>query len=98
MYAIRSYYDPIHFGHVDLIHRAAAIFERLVVGVYDHKYPTKSLLFSVDERVAMIEASVGDLEQLRVIPYSGLTVEFARKVGAQVLVRGLRVFSRNNFV
>lgn len=90
-------FDPIHNGHVDLIKRAAAIFDKLVVGVYDHTHPTKSILFSVEERVAMIQAVIGNTEKITVEPYSGLTVEFARRVGAQVLVRGLRVFSDFEF-
>jgi len=90
-------FDPIHFGHLDLIQRAAAIFDELIVAVYDHTRPSKSLLFPVEERVAMIVESLGPQEKIAVRAYSGLTVEFARSVNALVLVRGLRVFSDFEF-
>jgi pantetheine-phosphate adenylyltransferase len=90
-------FDPVHNGHLDLISRAAAIFDELIVGVYDHGLPSKSLLFSVEERVAMIEANINGRNSISVTPYGGLTVEFARQVGAQVIVRGLRVFSDFEF-
>ncbi len=84
-------FDPIHLGHVDIATRAANIFDDLVVAVYDR--PAKSLMFSVEERVALASQALTDLPNVRVLPYSGLTVEFARQVGAQAIVRGLRVIS-----
>lgn len=90
-------FDPVHYGHIDLMKRAAAIFDELVVAVYDHNMPTKSLLFSIDERVEMIETALGELDNIRVVPFTGLTVDFARQVGAEVFVRGLRVFSDFEF-
>ena len=54
-------FDPVHYGHVDLIQRAANLFPELVVGVYDHSRPTKSVLFPVEERVKMIRDAVPDL-------------------------------------
>lgn len=90
-------FDPVHYGHLDLMKRAADLFDELVVGVYDHKRPTKSLLFSVDERIAMIEEALNGRPNITVLRYSGLTVEFARQVGAKVMVRGLRVFSDFEF-
>lgn len=90
-------FDPVHNGHLDLIARAAAIFDELIVGVYDHGVPSKSLLFSVKERVAMIEGNIDGRPGISVTPYGGLTVDFARQVGAQVIVRGLRVFSDFEF-
>jgi pantetheine-phosphate adenylyltransferase len=86
-------FDPIHNGHLDLIRRAAQIFDDLVVAVYDHGQPSKSLLFPVAERVAMIEAALNGQPGITIMPYGGLTVDFARRIGAQVIVRGLRVFS-----
>lgn len=77
--------------------RACAIFDELIVAVFDHGRPSKSILFPVEERVTMIEAALPKDSQIRVVPYSGLTVEFARQVGAQVIVRGLRVFSDFEF-
>ena len=86
-------FDPVHSGHLDLMYRACAIFDRLIVAVFDHGRPSKTIVFSVEERVAMIEAALGDHQGIEVTRYSGLTVDFAREVEAQVIVRGLRVFS-----
>ena len=84
-------FDPIHFGHVDIATRACNIFDELVVAVYDR--PAKRLLFTVEERVALTRQALTDLSNLRVVPYGGLTVEFAGRVGAHAIVRGLRVIS-----
>jgi len=90
-------FDPVHFGHLDLMERAAALFDELIVGVYDHIQPTKSLLFSIDERMKMIEDSLNGRANISVISYSSLTVDLARKVGAHGIIRGLRVFSDFEF-
>ncbi|MGH2537679.1 MAG: pantetheine-phosphate adenylyltransferase [Candidatus Promineifilaceae bacterium] len=90
-------FDPVHLGHLDLMHRAAAIFDELIVGVFDHGRPIKTILFSVEERVQMIEAALDGRPNIRILSYSGLTVDFARRVAAQVIVRGLRVFSDFEF-
>jgi pantetheine-phosphate adenylyltransferase len=90
-------FDPVHYGHLDLINRAAKIFDELVVGVYEHDIPTKSLLFSSAERIAMIEENLDGQDGVSVVVYRGLTVDFARQVDAQVIVRGLRVFSDFEF-
>jgi len=84
-------FDPVTLGHLDIIKRASSIFEELIVGVYDR--PEKRLLFSTEERVKMIQQSVAHLKNAKAQSYSGLTVDFAKKVGAQVLVRGLRMSS-----
>ena len=84
-------FDPVHYGHVDIAGRAATIFDRLVVGVYDHGRPLKNILFSTEERVAMMEEALRQLRNVVVESYRGLTVEFARLKGARVIVRGLRV-------
>lgn len=84
-------FDPIHLGHMDIALRASKLFDELVVGVYDR--PLKRLVFGVDERVAMVREAFDDVSGIRVQSYSGLTVDFAREVGAQAIVRGLRVFS-----
>jgi pantetheine-phosphate adenylyltransferase len=84
-------FDPIHLGHVDIATRAANIFDELVVAVYNR--PAKSLMFTVQERVALACQALPDLAGVRVVPYGGLTVEFACQVGAQAIVRGLRVIS-----
>ena len=84
-------FDPIHFGHIDIARRAARLFDEVVMAVYDK--PLKSLLFSPEERIALVEQAFMDDKKIKITGYSGLTVEFARKIGAQVIVRGLRVFS-----
>jgi pantetheine-phosphate adenylyltransferase len=84
-------FDPIHFGHVDIARRAARLFEELIVAVYDR--PLKSLLFSPEERIDLVRRSFADDPKIRVTGYSGLTVSFCHAARAQVIVRGLRVFS-----
>jgi len=90
-------FDPVHYGHLDLMARAAAIFDELIVGVYDHNHPTKSIIFPVADRVQMIEEALNGTPNIKVQRYGGLTVEFAREIGAQVMVRGMRVFSDFEF-
>jgi pantetheine-phosphate adenylyltransferase len=84
-------FDPIHYGHIDIAKRAASIFERVIVAVYDR--PLKNLLFNIDERLNLAEQALRDVPKVEIARYSGLTVEYARQVGAQVIVRGLRVVS-----
>ena len=84
-------FDPIHYGHIDIAKRSAQIFERVIVGVYDR--PLKNLLFSTDERLHLVEQALRDVPNIEIARYSGLTVDYARQVGAQVIVRGLRVVS-----
>lgn len=84
-------FDPVHYGHIDIATRASNLFENLVVAVYDR--PAKNLMFSVEERVNLARKALRDLPNVRVEPYGGLTVEFAREVGARAIVRGLRVIS-----
>ena len=84
-------FDPITNGHIDIATRAARIFDKLVIGVYD--LPVKHVVFSTDERVEMATKAVVHLKNVTVMPYSGLTVVFAKKIGAKVLVRGLRMSS-----
>jgi pantetheine-phosphate adenylyltransferase len=85
-------YDPVTLGHVDVITRAADIFDRVVVGVLgnpQHKEP----MFSLDERVGFLEEALGSLVNVEVAVFSELVVEFARKWDAKVIVKGLRVIS-----
>jgi pantetheine-phosphate adenylyltransferase len=84
-------FDPATRGHVDIAERAASLFEQVVVAVYDA--PPKDLLFTTEERVELMTKAVAHLPNVRVEAYSGLTVDFAKKVNAKVLVRGLRVSS-----
>jgi pantetheine-phosphate adenylyltransferase len=90
-------FDPVHLGHLDLMHRACAIFDELIVGVFDHGRPSKTLLFSVEERVTMIEEALDGQSGIQIVRYGGLTVDFARAVDAGVIIRGLRVFSDFEF-
>jgi pantetheine-phosphate adenylyltransferase len=84
-------FDPIHFGHIDIANRASKLFDQLVLAVYDR--PLKNLLFSPDERIDLVKNTFRDNPKIVVSGYSGLTVEYCKKIGAQVIVRGLRVFS-----
>ncbi len=82
-------FDPITNGHLDIATRAAKLFEKLIIGVYDT--PAKNILFTTEERVDLVKQAIADLPNIDVEPYTGLTVDFARKVGAQTIVRGLRI-------
>lgn len=84
-------FDPIHFGHIDIARRATKLFDEVVVAVYDR--PLKSLVFSPEERLSLAREALQDNPKIKIIGFSGLTVEFCRKIGAHVIVRGLRVFS-----
>jgi pantetheine-phosphate adenylyltransferase len=84
-------FDPVHHGHIDVATRAATIFDQLTVAVYDHGQPLKSILFSAEDRVLMMEEALKHLPNVMVESYSGLTVEYARMKDARVIVRGLRV-------
>lgn len=88
-------FDPIHYGHIDIAERAARLFDEVVMAVYDK--PLKSLLFTPEERMALVSEAFKDNPKIKVTGYSGLTVEFCRQIGAQVIVRGLRVFSDFEF-
>lgn len=88
-------FDPIHYGHIDIATRATRLFDEVVMAVYDK--PLKSLTFSPEERMALVNEAFEDNPKIRVTGYSGLTVEFARRIEAQVIVRGLRVFSDFEF-
>jgi len=84
-------FDPIHYGHIDIATRAANLFDQVVVAVYDK--PLKSLLFSPEQRIEMAKAAFNGIGNINVVGYSGLTVVFASEIGANAIVRGLRVFS-----
>ncbi|MFO7943227.1 MAG: pantetheine-phosphate adenylyltransferase [Anaerolineales bacterium] len=84
-------FDPVHYGHIDIAKRAARLFDEVVVAVYDQ--PLKRLLFSPQERIELVKKSLNSTENLKVSGYSGLTVDFCHEIDAQVIVRGLRVFS-----
>ncbi|MBI5649886.1 MAG: pantetheine-phosphate adenylyltransferase [Chloroflexi bacterium] len=82
-------FDPIHYGHIDIARRAAKLFDTLIWAAFDR--PLKNLMFNTDERLALMREAVQDIPNIEVVSYGGLTVEYARKRGVQVMVRGLRV-------
>ena len=84
-------FDPITRGHVDLAERAARLFERLILAVADN--PGKKPLFSKEERVAMSCGALAHLRNVEVVSFSGLTVDYAREQGVDVILRGLRAVS-----
>lgn len=88
-------FDPITNGHYDLVRRAAAIFGRVVVAIAAN--PGKAPLFTLEERVALSREVLRDLPNVEVTGYTGLTVEFARQNGLEVIVRGLRAVSDFEF-
>lgn len=88
-------FDPIHYGHIDIASRATRLFDELIMAVYDR--PLKSLMFDPGERIGLVKLAVQDNPKIKVVGYSGLTIDFARKMQAQVIVRGLRVFSDFEF-
>jgi pantetheine-phosphate adenylyltransferase len=85
-------YDPVTFGHLDVIARAAGIFDRVVVGVVGNPHH-KAPLFTLDERVDFLREALGEAGNVEVDVFSDLVVEFARKWDAKVIVKGLRVIS-----
>ena len=82
-------FDPVTLGHIDILERAALLFDRVIIAVLEN--PGKSPLFSVEERVDLIRRSID--AKVEVDTFSGLTVDYARRVGATALVRGLRAVS-----
>ena len=91
-------FDPIHNGHTDIMGRAVKLVDRLVIGVAINA--GKGPLFSLEERVAIVEEAVAPLRkqaEVVVLPYEGLTMHFAREVGASVIVRGLRAVADFEF-
>ena len=88
-------FDPITNGHHDLVRRAASIFDRVIVAIAAN--PNKAPMFPLDTRVDLARRVLADLPNVQVVGYSGLTVEFARKQGAAVIVRGLRAVSDFEF-
>ena len=84
-------FDPVTKGHIDIAVRAAALFDQLVIGVFDA--PPKNLLFTTQERVEMMKQTLAHVPNIRVTSYSNLTVNFVKELGAQVIVRGLRMGS-----
>jgi pantetheine-phosphate adenylyltransferase len=81
-------FDPLHNGHLDVVTRAAKLFDSLLVAIYET--PPKNVLFSTEERVELFRGSVAQLDNVEVAPFKGLVTQLARDVGAGYVVRGLR--------
>ncbi len=81
-------FDPVTNGHLDIIRRSANIVDELYVAVLNNS--AKNSLFSVDERVSMLEELIVDLPNVKVVSFQGLLVDFAREIGATIIIRGLR--------
>lgn len=84
-------FDPVTFGHLDVLTRGAKIFDEVIMAVVDSK--TKHPLFSIEKRIDLIEANLTHLSNVTVMPFDGLVVDFAVKMGAKALIRGLRAVS-----
>ena len=88
-------FDPITNGHQDLVRRAASVFDRVIVAIASN--PNKTPMFPLEQRVALAREVLSDIPNVEVMGYSGLTVDFARQQGVQVVVRGLRAMSDFEF-
>jgi len=84
-------FDPIHYGHMDIARRASRLFDEVIVAVYNK--PLKNSPFSPEDRLELTRQTFANDAKIVVTGYSGLTVKFCQEVNAQVIVRGLRVFS-----
>jgi pantetheine-phosphate adenylyltransferase len=82
-------FDPITNGHLDIATRASKLFDKTVIGIF--ATPSKHLTFSIEERVALAQQAIKNLPKVEVMPYTNVTVEFAKEINATVLVRGLRM-------
>ena len=86
-------FDPVTYGHMDVISRASAMYDSVVVGVVNVPWRKGSTLFSVEERIAFVTNAVRGIENVSVEPFRTLLVEFARARGAMAIVKGLRAIS-----
>ena len=84
-------FDPVTYGHLDIIRRSCKIVDELVVGVLNNN--AKMPLFSVEERDKMLKEVTMDLKNVKIVPFHGLLVEFANKLKADVIIRGLRAIT-----
>ncbi|HUW44474.1 MAG TPA: pantetheine-phosphate adenylyltransferase [Dehalococcoidia bacterium] len=84
-------FDPLTYGHMDIIERAAALVDKLIVGIYENL--AKQPLFPLEQRVKLVEEAVTGLSNVHVKAFKGLTVDFIRQVGGKVMIRGLRANS-----
>lgn len=88
-------FDPVHFGHLDVIHRSAHLFSNLIIAVAASQ--SKGPLFSVQDRIQMLRDSIGENPAITILPLEGLLVDFAREHGVFTVIRGLRAVSDFEF-
>lgn len=81
-------FDPVTFGHIDIIARSAQIADELIIGVLNNK--AKTPLFSVEERVKMLVEVTKEMPNVKIVPFEGLLIDFAKELDAKVIIRGLR--------
>ena len=86
-------YDPVTFGHLDVIRRCSSVFDKVIVAVVNQPVRKQKTLFSAEERVGFIDAEISDLPNVQVKTFDTLVVEFARENGANKIVKGLRAIS-----
>jgi pantetheine-phosphate adenylyltransferase len=86
-------YDPVTLGHVDIISRTSEVFDTVIVGVVNTPVRKQKTLFSIEERIEMIEDATKEIPDVQVKPFANLVVEFAREHGASAIVKGLRAIS-----
>ena len=84
-------FDPITCGHIDIIERSASLFDKLIIGIYAN--PEKRPLFSLEQRLQLVEKSIASFPNIEVKVFKGLTVDFIHHIGAKVMIRGLRASS-----
>src|SRR5258708_307659 len=84
-------FDPVHLGHLDVIERGSRVFEKLVIGVGIN--PEKRPLFSSEERVGLLQRVAHPFPNVEVLPFTGLAVDFVKRVGAGIMLRGLRTLT-----
>lgn len=81
-------FDPVTFGHLDVMKRASKLFDRVIVAL--GKHPSRSPLFSVDERLELLRQTSGELSNVEIVSFEGLLISYCQQIGATVLIRGLR--------
>ena len=84
-------FDPVHYGHLDVVQRGCQLVDKLIVGVGDN--PEKMPLFSQEERVELLKKAVKPFANVEVVPFTGLAVRFVRSIGGHVMLRGIRTTS-----
>jgi len=84
-------FDPVTYGHQDIIRRSQELFDLIIVAVNDN--PSRDILFTGDERVGMVKEFIGDLSRIKVERFEGLLVDYAQEKGAGFIIRGLRALS-----